>query len=327
MTSRELLEAIGGIDDKFIEEAAPVIREKEKFTAEKDADFETKIAGKIDSGKEKESSKVIYMTGRKKKFSQNGAAIAAACAVLVLVGGIYGKIRMDQSAVPELAAASYSIEGDSAVEEQALGSGFGESAEEGAPEMYAMKQFEADGSEDVQATAGDADDFRVSAESIQENAEDSMNSKMVTGAMIGNPWVDCADIEEAEEMAGFKISVPESYGEFTEKEISVLSDETSSEGNMIQVIYRDAAGEEGMRIRKAAMYGTEETDISGDYNAYSYDETEEILGYSVRARGDENRIFLLTWNGDGFDYAVSFEGGIPMDNRSEMEEIMDEIMN
>ena len=70
---------------------------------------------------------------------------------------------------------------------------------------------------------------------------------------IANPFVDCETLEEAGELAGFDISVPDEIdGGYTQGTIQAVENE------MIQVIYTTEAGEE-ITLRK----GTGTEDISG----------------------------------------------------------------
>lgn len=121
---------------------------------------------------------------------------------------------------------------------------------------------------------------------------------------IANPWVECANLEEAAELAGFDIAVPDRIEGYPNTLIQAI------EGSTIQVFYYDqdpAAGDaSNVLIRKGV--GTE--DISGDYNEYPENETASIHGVDVTLRGSEGKIFTETWTQDGYAYSVHADEGM-----------------
>ncbi len=111
---------------------------------------------------------------------------------------------------------------------------------------------------------------------------------------LPNPFIEVGSLEEAEELAGFSLKTAEKVGDYERQSISVM------EGEMIQVLYQNDAGEEGLRVRK----GLGEGDLSGDYNSYTLDEEVEQDGVKIRLRGDGPRIFAASWTKDGYSYAI-----------------------
>lgn len=111
---------------------------------------------------------------------------------------------------------------------------------------------------------------------------------------LPNPFIEVGSLEEAEELAGFSLKTAEKVGNYERQSISVM------EGEMIQVLYQNDAGEEGLRVRK----GLGEGDLSGDYNSYKLDEEVEQDGVKIRLRGDGPRIFAASWTKDGYSYAI-----------------------
>ncbi len=112
---------------------------------------------------------------------------------------------------------------------------------------------------------------------------------------VGVPYLEMSSLEEAEEAAGFRMTVPE----------TVLSDERVSiavyDGNMIQVTYGTEDGTETVCcIRKAE--GTE--DISGDYNEYTEVTTKILRGREVTLKGNNGTVSLAVWTADGYSYSV-----------------------
>ena len=105
-----------------------------------------------------------------------------------------------------------------------------------------------------------------------------------------SPYIPCADLAEAEKLAGFTLSVPGAP--------DVIE---AWEGVMIQAIYGDE--NETMRIRK----GTGSDDISGDYNIYT--EVETVDGVTIK--GENGAFSLAVWEEDGYTYSVSVDQALP----------------
>ena len=60
---------------------------------------------------------------------------------------------------------------------------------------------------------------------------------------------------------------------------------------MLEIIYQDADGREGFRIRKSRDFG----DISGDYTRYDQEKTLEIGDRFVETRGNGDEISVARW--------------------------------
>lgn len=120
---------------------------------------------------------------------------------------------------------------------------------------------------------------------------------------IANPFVDCETLEEAGELAGFDISVPDEIdGGYTQGTIQAVENE------MIQVIYTTEAGEE-ITLRK----GTGTEDISGDYNEYAEENTLDVDGTSVTARGNDGLVYAAAWTDGTYTYAITASAGLESD--------------
>lgn len=125
---------------------------------------------------------------------------------------------------------------------------------------------------------------------------------------VANPFVTYQSLEEAEEAAGFALSVPESFEGAARREIAVI------DGRIIDVTYLDGEDNRILTIRK----GTGEEDISGDYNEYAKEDIMDLGGLSVTVRGDGKRIFLALWQEGDCSYAVSFDEGGTQDQLNEI---------
>ena len=150
-----------------------------------------------------------------------------------------------------------------------------------------------------------------------EAAGEAASEEEMVGGMTGmpNPWTDTDTLADAQSLAGVsfrKLPVVDGYETLVYR---------AMEGEMLEVIYYDEEGNEGLRIRKAP--GTD--DISGVYddswmNAVISADYEE---YSVQMRGhatDEDdpssidRIYVATWsmneNGSPYAYAIDVQEAV-----------------
>lgn len=110
---------------------------------------------------------------------------------------------------------------------------------------------------------------------------------------IQNPFVDCESIEEAENLVGFGISIPEEILEgYVQTSISVIENElveVNFEDSENQICFRKAKGQE---------------DISGDYNKYKEVELLEINEKNVNLKGNDGKVNVATWTDEDYSYAI-----------------------
>lgn len=116
-------------------------------------------------------------------------------------------------------------------------------------------------------------------------APEAASSDAPMSMQIANPWSEFDTLEEAEADAGVEITLPESYQGFNHRIYR------SMHRQMIEVIYQDADGREGFRIRKSRDFG----DISGDYTRYDQEKTLEIGDRFVVTRGNGDAISVARW--------------------------------
>ena len=102
-----------------------------------------------------------------------------------------------------------------------------------------------------------------------------------SSTQIPNPFVECGTLAEAQDQAGFSLTLPDGC---TPEHISVLPDQ------MIQVLCED-----NLTIRKAV--GQE--DISGDYTAYPQVDTLSSHGTEVTLKGDADTVKVAVWTTEG----------------------------
>lgn len=129
---------------------------------------------------------------------------------------------------------------------------------------------------------------------------------------IPNPFIPCATLQAAADIAGFSLDAPDAYEAYDHTSIQAI------EGEMIEVIYEDASETEGLRIRKGV--GTDP--ISGDYNRYDSEETQTIAGVSVSVRKNGDLIFVAEWTDGGYAHSITSENGLTAD---ELETLVSEV--
>lgn len=127
----------------------------------------------------------------------------------------------------------------------------------------------------------------------------------------GNPYAEYDTLEEAENTIGFEISVPDSYGGYTEPYYAVI------EGKILEVQYYNG-DDRGMIIRKSR--GSE--DISGDFNEYNTVTETEVNGNTVTIKGSGDGFRLALWVSGDYSYSVSVSSGI---SENELKEIIEKI--
>lgn len=118
---------------------------------------------------------------------------------------------------------------------------------------------------------------------------------------LANPFASCASLEEAEEIAGFSLELPEQVPNWVDQTTIRAVDSA-----LIEVTYAGQGRE--LTIRKGAGSG----DISGDYNAYGHEETVAVDGCQVTVKGTDGQLAVAVWTRDGYTYAVSAAPGMEL---------------
>lgn len=111
---------------------------------------------------------------------------------------------------------------------------------------------------------------------------------------IANPWTKYDSLADAEAQAGFAFPQPNWADDYDSVVYRV------TEG-IIEVIYEQDGGQR-VTLRK----GADETDISGDYNAYTFTGTSEDVqtGRVIEIKGESAQLCsAATWTEDGHFYA------------------------
>ncbi len=133
----------------------------------------------------------------------------------------------------------------------------------------------------------------------QPSASTAAPTETSVQMQIPNPFVPCETLEDAEQLAGFSLSLPETLPDWV-TETAIQATQTG----MIEIVYRGADNE--LRIRKAT--GTE--DISGDYSDYETAEEVSVGNLKVQMRGSGDKYSLAFWNDGTYSFSVSVTDGI-----------------
>ena len=121
-----------------------------------------------------------------------------------------------------------------------------------------------------------------------------------------SPFTDCESLAEAEDVAGFKLTIPESIEGFTPSSYAVMK-----EYQLIQVDFNDDDNHY-ICIRKAI----DDKDISGDYNVYNEKNEVTMNGIKVTLRGNDGKVCLATWTNGEYTFSIMYSS-LSDDGRSD----------
>ena len=257
-----LLRAIGDIDDKYITE----------ILAE-----DAKGSGKVVKVPFNQKPVIKYM-----KYYLPAAA-ALVIVVACVKSGLFSGFGATGSASYDSAAPAATADApDYAVN----------SASECAEEAEAMPMTdgfmdETAGMTDAGATNSDKDTVESSVNYLAPDGDVSIG--------MPNPFVECRTLAEAEQIAGFKFSVPDDLDRRYNTVIRAI------DGSLIEMIYFDG-DREVYRIRK----GTDR-DVSGDYNDYSISVCIDSANWAAELKGNEEGYTdCAVWVDDeGYGYSIT----------------------
>lgn len=138
----------------------------------------------------------------------------------------------------------------------------------------------------------------VETESDDTTEVETPTSDEETG--LANPWVVCETLAEAEELAGYEFSAPESLEGYEGVKYQVI------ENFVLEVVY----GEDGNQVilRKSAEL---DDALVGDYNEYSISEEKTVGELTVTVKGNEEGLYNnVLWNNDGHSYSIYADNGV-----------------
>ena len=158
----------------------------------------------------------------------------------------------------------------------------------------------------------------VEEQAADSAAADAADSSPKTEAAIGNPWNTFDTLEEAEACADVEITIPDQIDGY---DVLIYQ---AIQGEILEIIYQNADGEEGLRIRKSSYPdGSGMPDISGDYNSYSQHSTLKSIQVgsgtgsqtvNVKLAGDHDIVKNTIWSAKAgaastnYAYAIVFDG-------------------
>ena len=142
--------------------------------------------------------------------------------------------------------------------------------------------------EDSGGTQDKAEEFAA------ENGELKENSAGITAK--GRSVEEVGSMQQATELTGFTMRIPEGKTPYTEKTISVIGED------MIEVAY---SKEEPFAVEYSIRKARAEGDISGDFTEYPDIREVDSEGRKVTLKGEAGRYSLALWEENGFSYAVN----------------------
>ncbi len=126
-----------------------------------------------------------------------------------------------------------------------------------------------------------------------EGGELKENSAGITAK--GRSIEEVASMQQATELTGFDMRIPEGKAPYTEKTIRVIGED------MIEVNYfKEDPFAVGYSIRKTRAAG----DISGDSTEYAESKEVNFEGRKLTLKGEAGTYSLALWEENGFSYAV-----------------------
>ena len=141
--------------------------------------------------------------------------------------------------------------------------------------------------EDSGGTQDKAEEFAAEGGELKEN------SAGITAK--GRSVEEVESMQQATELTGFTMRIPEGEAPYTEKTISVIGED------MIEVAYsKEEPFAVGYSIRKARAEG----DISRDFTEYPDIREVDFEGRKVTLKGEAETCSLALWEENGFSYAV-----------------------
>ena len=141
--------------------------------------------------------------------------------------------------------------------------------------------------EDSGGTQDKAEEFAAEGGELKEN------SAGITAK--GRSVEEVGSMQQATELTGFTMRIPEGKAPYTEKTISVIGED------MIAVAYsKEEPFAVGYSVRKARAEG----DISGDFTEYPDIREVDFEGRKVKLKGEAGTCSLALWEENGFSYAV-----------------------
>lgn len=128
-------------------------------------------------------------------------------------------------------------------------------------------------------------------------------SQSAAEVQIPNPWQDVPSIQDAQNLAGFTLTGPETLHEMNQCAIRVLPD---ADMPIVEIRYGEDAGEAYAAIRKT----TANEDVSGVYTEYPAAKEVMVDTTTVSAKGNGETYETADWSKSGCRYSLYVSSGI-----------------
>lgn len=130
--------------------------------------------------------------------------------------------------------------------------------------------------------------------------ESSTGGGLGGNVQLANPFTDHETLADAEEAAGFTLTLPDPMPDWVEQTVY-----RSMGTDMLEVIGEGA--ENQLRIRKGPA---SEGSISGVSQSFDVTTDTNINGIDVTICGTEEKSYLAEWQADGYAYSLYAENGL-----------------
>ncbi|MBR3235562.1 MAG: hypothetical protein IKG11_08100 [Atopobiaceae bacterium] len=148
------------------------------------------------------------------------------------------------------------------------------------------------GAAGTQQTSESAEQTSTSTEATSESTE------------VANPWKEATNAQEAGESAGVGYFIvpadntQSSIGPINWYGYKYMTNLAEADG---------AIGAAELTVRKGLKQDS--TDVSGDYNKYTYEWTQQVGDWQVSCYGnEENKMMKAIWLSDNFSYSIEVRG-------------------
>lgn len=128
-------------------------------------------------------------------------------------------------------------------------------------------------------------------------------SQSTADVQIPNPWQEVPSMQDAQNLAGFTLTGPETLHEMNQCAIHVLPD---ADMPIVEIYYGDDAGGAYATIRKS----TANEDVSGVYTEYPVAKEMTVDTITVSAKGNGETYETADWSKGGCRYSLYVGSGI-----------------
>ena len=128
-------------------------------------------------------------------------------------------------------------------------------------------------------------------------------SQSTADVQIPNPWQEVPSMQDAQNLAGFTLTGPETLHEMNQCAIRVLPD---ADMPIVEIYYGEDAGEAYATIRKS----TANEDVSGVYTEYPVAKEMTVDTITVSAKGNGETYETADWSKGGCRYSLYVGSGI-----------------